>query len=141
MVEFMHVEFENLEEVRNVIAKNFPKLLKDFDENFMTGLALVTWRRIRKKAPRLTGELKKKIKKRQVEDWDWIISSEAPHAFALEFGVTRRRIGRGPRKGEIIDVEFPAQPYFFKVVNYQIKYLHIKLRNFIRGWRYKLELK
>lgn len=141
MVEFMSIECENLEEVRNLIVKNYPELVKDFDENFMTGLALVTWRRIRKKAPRLTGELKRGIHKYQVEEWDWIISSEAPHAFALEFGVTKRRIGRGPREGEIIDVKFPAQPYFFPVVNYQIKYLHVKLRNFMQGWRYKLELK
>lgn len=137
----MSVNFENLEEVREVIRKFIPDLLKDFDDNFMTGLALVTWRRIRKKAPRLTGELKKGVEKEQVGDWDWIIRSTAPHAFALEFGVKKRRIGRGPRKGEIIPVNFPAKPYFFKIIRYQVKYLHIKLRNFLRGWRYKLELK
>jgi len=136
----MSVDFENLEEVREVLRRNFPKLLKDFDANFVTGLALVTWRRIRKKAPRKTGELKRGIEKEKKGEWDWEIRSTAPHALALEKGVTHRKIGRGPRRGEIIKVNFPAQPYFFPAILYQIKYLHIKLRNFMRGWRYKLEL-
>jgi len=138
---FMIAEWENLDKVREMIKRKFPELLEDFDKNFVTGLTLVTWRRIRKKAPRKTGELKRGIIRYKVSNWEWEIASTAPHAFALEFGVTERRIGRGKTPHRKIKVRFPAKPYFFPIIRYQIKYLPVKVKKFLEGWRYKLELR
>jgi len=108
-------DFETLEEVRRKLIVARETLVEKIDE-FTRDIAGRAMHLARRKAPVLTGELRRGIIVEKEAPMRWTLKSIAPHAYALEFGVKRRRIGRGPRRGQIIEVRFPKKPYFFPAV-------------------------
>ncbi len=138
----LKVDLENFEQVMRVLQEAFPELLKDFDR-LLGDWAYRIRRRMRRSARRFrkTGELEKAIAYFRREFLDWYIESRSPHAFALEFGKKKQRIGRGPRKGEIVDVKFPAQPYFFPEVEKFKRLVPARLRRFLTGEKHRWEVR
>lgn len=138
----MKVELENLEQVSRVLEEAFPEMLEDFDR-LLGDWAYRIRRRMRRSAKRFrkTGELEEGIAYLRREFLDWFIESRSPHAFALEFGKTKQRIGKGPRKGEIVDVKFPAKPYFFPEVEKFRKLVPERLRRFLTGEKHRWEVR
>jgi len=138
----MMFEVTNLDQIIKVLEDEFPEMLNDFDR-LLGDWAYRIRRRMRRSAKRFrkTGELEKGIVYKQEEFLEWVIQSTSPHAFALEFGKKEQRIGSGPRKGEIIQVNFPAQPYFWPEVMKFKRLVPARLKRFFAREKHRWEVR